>query len=89
MMDRRRRGEPDVFLDWKVRIFFVGAALLGVGVFLQRDVLALIAAGVLGVGLVLTLVGKYRERRRLEAEQAWEGEPDGEDAATPGDVPPR
>ena len=88
-MDRRRRDEPDIFLDWKVRIFFVGAALLGAGVFLQRDVLALIAAAVLGAGVVLILIGKYRERRRLEAQQVWDDEPDGEDADMPGDVPPR
>jgi hypothetical protein len=69
-MDRRRRDEPDYFLDWKVRIFFTGAALLGAAVFLQRDVLALVAAAVLGVGVVLILIGKYRERRRQEAAMA-------------------
>ncbi|HEX6911457.1 MAG TPA: hypothetical protein VF142_13720 [Longimicrobium sp.] len=80
MMDRRRRQEPDLFLDWKVRIFFVGAALLGAGVFLRRDVLALVAAAVLGVGLVLALVGTYRERRRLEAARFVEDEASEEDA---------
>ena len=80
MIDRRRRQEPDIFLDWKVRIFFAGAALLGAGVFLQRDVLALVAAAVLGVGLVLALVGKYRERRRLEAARFEEDEASEEDA---------
>ena len=65
-MDRRRRDEPDYFLDWKVRIFFVGAALLVASVLLQRDVLALVAAAVLGVGAVLMLITRYRQRRRLE-----------------------
>jgi hypothetical protein len=66
MMDRRRREEPDPFLDWKVRIFFGGAMLLVAGVFLERDVLALIAAVVLAAGAVLMGIDRYR-RRRLEA----------------------
>lgn len=67
MMDRSRRDEPDPFLDWKVRIFFVGAALLMVGVLLDREVLVLAAAAVLAAGSVLMLISKYRERRRMEA----------------------
>lgn len=70
MMDRRRRDDPDIFLDWKVRIFFAGAGLLAAAVFLQRDLLALAAAAVLALGVVLVLVGKYRERRRQEAAMA-------------------
>lgn len=76
MIDRTRRGGPDPFLDWKVRIFFVGAALLVAGIFLRRDVLALAAAGVLGVGVVLILVVRLRERRREAARvgQDWDDE---------------
>jgi hypothetical protein len=66
MMDRSRRGE-DPFLDWKVRIFFAGAALLAAAVVLGRDVLALAAAAVLAAGVVLTLVARIRERRRESA----------------------
>ena len=62
MMDRGRR-DPDPFLDWKVRIFFAGATLLAAGVFLQRDVLALVAAGVLFVGVLLMVFVRLRERR--------------------------
>lgn len=76
MIDRRRRDEPDPFLDWKVRIFFAGAALLAASVFLQRDVLALVAAAVLGAGVVLILIDRLRQRRR-EAERAVEDEEDG------------
>jgi hypothetical protein len=67
MMDRQRLDEPDPFVDWKVRIFFAGAALLMASVLLRRDVLALLAAAVLGVGAVLMLVNRYRQRRRQDA----------------------
>ena len=67
MIDRRRLDEPDPFLDWKVRIFFAGAALLMVGVVLDREVVVLAAAVVLAAGSVLMLISKYRERRRMEA----------------------
>ena len=67
MMDRRPPDEPDPFLDWKVRIFFAGAVLLMAGMMLQRDVLALVAAVVLGAGAVLMLVNRYRQRRRQDA----------------------
>ena len=63
-MDRQRREEPDRFLEWKVRIFFAGAVLLMAGILLQRDVLALVAAVVLGIGTVMTMVARIRERRR-------------------------
>lgn len=65
-MDRRRREEPDPFLDWKIRIFLAGAVLLVAGVFLKRDVLALIAAVVLAAGAVLMGIDRYR-RSRLES----------------------
>jgi hypothetical protein len=74
MIDRRRRDEPDPFLDWKVRIFFAGAALLAAGVFLQRDVLALVAAGVLAAGVVLILVARLRQRRREAGQVVQHGE---------------
>lgn len=67
MIDRRRLDEPDPFLEWKIRIFFVGAVLLMAGVLLKRDVLALVAAAILAVGAVLMLIGRYRRRRREDA----------------------
>jgi Flp pilus assembly protein TadB len=66
MMDRAPRDEPDPFLDWKLRIFFAGAVLLMAGVLLDRRVLALLAAVVLGAGLILALVIRLRERRRQD-----------------------
>jgi hypothetical protein len=78
MIDRRRLEEPDPFLDWKVRIFFAGAVLLMVGVLLNRNVLALLAAVVLGAGLVLTLIVRLRERRRQDARIAHYAQEDDE-----------
>ncbi len=75
MTDRRPPDEPDPFVDWKVRIFFAGAVLLMAGVLLKRDVLALAAAAVLGVGAVLMLVNRYRQRRRQDARIAEHDEP--------------
>lgn len=67
MISRERLDEPDPFLDWKLRTFFAGAALLVAAVVLKRDVLALVAAAVLGAGAVLMLIGRYRQRRRQDA----------------------
>ena len=67
MISRERPDEPDPFLAWKLRTFFAGAALLVAAVVLQRDVLALVAAAVLGAGAVLMLIGRYRQRRRQDA----------------------
>jgi hypothetical protein len=78
MIDRRRLEEPDPFLDWKVRIFFAGAVLLMAGVLLNRNVLALLAAVVLGAGLVLTLIVRLRERRRQDARIAHYAQEDDE-----------
>lgn len=66
MIDRRRVGREDPFLDWKVRIFFIGAALLLAGILFGRPVLALVAAGVLAVGIVLAGLGRMRRRARDE-----------------------
>jgi hypothetical protein len=82
MVDRTPR-EPDPFLDWKVRVFFAGAVLLAAGVLLGRDVLVLLAIGVLAFGLMLMTILAARQRRRAEAMQAaeeWEEPEAGEDA---------
>jgi small-conductance mechanosensitive channel len=63
MIDRHRDAARDPFLDWKVRIFFVGAALLLASIFFDRPVLALAAAGVLGAGIVLVALSRLRARR--------------------------
>jgi hypothetical protein len=76
MIDRRRREEPDPFLEWKLRIFFAGALLMVLGVFLDREVLLLLAAAVLGVGMVFILIARYRERRAQDERIAWYNEHD-------------
>ncbi|HEU0299589.1 MAG TPA: hypothetical protein VFR37_09050, partial [Longimicrobium sp.] len=44
-------------------IFFAGAALLMAGMVLQIDALALVAAGVLALGLVLGIIDRIRTPR--------------------------
>jgi hypothetical protein len=63
---REGGGREDPFLDWKVRIFFVGAALLLSAILFERPVLALAAAGVLGSGVALAALARLRARRRDE-----------------------
>lgn len=82
MIDRTRR-EPDPFLDWKVRVFFVGAVLLAAGVLLGRDVLVLLAIIVLVVGLFATLILGKRHSRAREMEAAEDLE-EPEEGPVPG-----
>ena len=77
-MDRRRRDQPDAYLDWKVRIFVSGAVLLMAAVLTGQDVLALLAVAVLSVGVVLMLLVRLQERRRA-AQSGWEAEEDEEE----------
>ena len=80
MVDRTRRA-PDPYLEWKVRIFFAGAALLVTGVLLGYRVLVLLAIVILASGLMLLTVLAARDRRRAEQAQADEGweEPEGQE----------
>ena len=81
-MDRTRR-DPDPFLDWKVRIFFAGAALVMAGVVLGQDVLVLIAIILLGTALVGTAILRVRQRRMQAAEVAEEDERVEDDGSHP------
>lgn len=64
MIGRGAPGREDPFLDWKVRIFFSGAAVLVAGILFDRPVLALVAAGVLAAGVALAAFARLRARRR-------------------------
>lgn len=57
---RTRRG-PDAFLDWKVRLFFVGAALALVGIATGIEWLVGVAIGTLAAGLILSFLSKRGE----------------------------
>lgn len=77
MIDRVRREGPDPLLDWKLRLFFAGAAVLMLSMVLDRRPLALVAIGVLGAGMVLVLVDRVRHRppRWVEDDEPEEGGP--------------
>jgi hypothetical protein len=64
VIGRGASGSEDPFLDWKVRIFFAGAAVLVAGILFDRPVLALVAAGVLAAGVALAALARLRARRR-------------------------
>jgi len=49
----RKRGGPDSHLDWKVRLFFAGAALALAGIGLESSLLVGVAIAVLLGGVVL------------------------------------
>lgn len=50
-LDRRRRA--GVWLEWKVRLFTVGAVLAVAGMAMEEDWLVWTAIGVLGAGFIL------------------------------------
>ena len=51
----RKKGGPDPYLDWKVRLFFMGAVLALLGNGLGSPILVGLAISVLLVGVVLRL----------------------------------
>jgi len=51
----RKKGGPDPYLDWKVRLFFMGAVLALLGIGLGSPILVGLAISVLLVGVVLRL----------------------------------
>ena len=52
-MASRRGGGSGRFLEWKVRLFFVAAVLLLVGMVREIDLLVLLAIAVLAVAFAL------------------------------------
>ena len=77
MIDRVGREGPDPLLDWKLRLFFAGAAVLILSMVLDRRPLALVAIGVLGLGMVLVLIDRVRHRRQPRWVEDDEPEEDG------------
>lgn len=78
----RRRGTGRL-LDWKVRLFFVGAVLLLVGMVREIDLLVLTAIAVLAVAFAL----RFFEGEKADETPADEEE-DGEDEGYAGELPP-
>jgi hypothetical protein len=69
---RRRRG-PDLHLDWKVRIFFLGALLAFIGIGTESQPVVLVAIAVLLVGIVLKF---FPTGSRVEQAEENENEDD-------------
>ena len=59
----RRTGRASRWLEWKVRIFAVGAVLGLAGIFLDESALITAALVVLAVGAALRLLPEEREPR--------------------------
>ncbi len=63
------RLSPEAAFHWKMRLFFAGALLLLLGMFLDRRPLVGAAIVVLAAGVLLRFVG--RERPRQEVHPSW------------------
>ena len=70
----RGRGGTGRFLEWKIRLFFVAAVLLLVGIAREIDLLVLLAIALLAVAFVL----RFFERPAPPDEA--DDDDDGEDA---------
>ncbi|HEU0013745.1 MAG TPA: hypothetical protein VFQ45_08680 [Longimicrobium sp.] len=59
MVDRAPRPD-DPYLEWKVRLFFAGAALLFGGILFDFPLAAVFAIAVLAAGMILVLMGRIQ-----------------------------
>jgi Na+-transporting methylmalonyl-CoA/oxaloacetate decarboxylase gamma subunit len=73
----RGGGGTGRFLEWKIRLFFVAAVLLLVGIAREIDLLVLLAIVVLAGAFVL----RFFERPAPPADEAYEDDEDDEDEA--------
>jgi hypothetical protein len=65
-MDRERRASRYPWLEWKVRLFAIGAALALGGMILLVDWLVTVGIGVLTVGFVIRFLPGGRGEREAE-----------------------
>lgn len=89
-VSRRRRG-PGRFLNAKVHLFFAGAAVLLLGMALERDVLVAFAVAILAAGFALRFFERDDEPPGAGAEDENGGAEDPADtprAKSPPDGPP-
>jgi type III secretory pathway component EscV len=82
--DSTRRRAPGRFLDWKLRLFFIAAVLLLIGMARGFNLLVLIAIALLAVAIVL----RFLERRTEETPAYDEEEEIAEDEEYAGEFPP-
>jgi uncharacterized membrane protein len=73
-------------LEWKVRLFFVAAALLVVGMAREQKIFVLVAIGVLAVAFVLRFFEGPAPAEEADDEEADEQD---DDYAAVGDPPDR
>ncbi|HEU4559112.1 MAG TPA: hypothetical protein VFS20_14725 [Longimicrobium sp.] len=70
----RSKG-PSRFLSWKLRLFFIAAVLLLVGMAREADLLVIIAIALLAVAIFLRFFERdRREETPAEEEEVWEDE---------------
>jgi Na+-transporting methylmalonyl-CoA/oxaloacetate decarboxylase gamma subunit len=72
----RRHGSPGRFLDWKVRLFAVGAVLLLIGMARGLDLLIICAFVVLAGAFVLRFFEKEPEPVEEDVANDEDGAPD-------------
>jgi hypothetical protein len=61
MFHRRRRSGPDPFLQWKVRLFFLGAVVALVGLARDSSLLVGLAVLILLIGVAVRLLPRGKE----------------------------
>lgn len=80
-----RRIDP--YLEWKVRLFVLGAGLALISMFMDIGWLMAVAAVLLGIGFSLRFLTRRHEealrRENEEQDEAWEWEDGEEDHTTP------
>jgi hypothetical protein len=81
----RKRGVPGPYLDWKVRLFFLGAALALIGIGVDSSLLVGLATGVLILGVGLRFWPGGNGRVEAEDDDQWEALHEEEN---PGSPPP-
>ena len=55
MFHSRKKKDPDPYLDWKVRLFLLGALLAMIGLAMESSLVVGLAIAVLFAGVVLRL----------------------------------
>ncbi len=73
-VDRDRRADEYPWLEWKVRLFVIGAALAVGGMVLEMDWLILVAVAFLAAGFLIRFLPGGKGVTLEEAEDGFGGE---------------